>query len=266
MSPLAADRGEPIVLIHGFSATPVIWSSILPLLEPDHPILAVTLDGHTGGRPIDPGNVSAAALVEGVQRDMDAAGFARAHIVGNSLGGWLSLELARRGRASSVVAIAPGGSWESGSTDDEHLQAHLARNASSVRRLLPVLQLAVRSSRLRRIVFAQMAAHGDRIPSTIAVEMLRASARCSIHEQLREAMFADGGGLEVDGIDCPVLLAWGSDDRLTPKESYGRRIRTRLPDAQWRELPDTGHIPMFDAPDAVAGMIRQFVATHAPPG
>ena len=111
------DSGEPIVLIHGFSATPVIWSTILPRLKPEHETLAVTLDGHAGGEPIAPDGVSVAALASGVERDMETAGFEQAHLVGNSLGGWLALELARRQRASSVVAFAPGGSWEPGSSD-----------------------------------------------------------------------------------------------------------------------------------------------------
>ena len=249
----------PIVLIHGFSATPVIWSPILPRLGLEHQTLAVVLDGHVGGRPIAPGRVTVAALADGVERDMDAAGFTRANIVGNSLGGWLALELARRGRASSVIAIAPGGSWQPGSREDSELRAHLQRNGRAARRWLALLTPAVRSSRLRRLVFAEMVAHGERIPAAVAAEMLRASARCSVHGPLIDAMFAPGAGLDVAGIDCPVLLLWGSDDRLTPKETYGRRVRERLPGAGWRQLPDTGHIPMFDAPDLTADTIGRFI-------
>jgi pimeloyl-ACP methyl ester carboxylesterase len=259
VSSIPGDLGEAIVLIHGFSATPAIWSPILARLEATHATLAVTLDGHVGGRSIEPRDVSVAALADGVERDMDTAGFARAHIIGNSLGGWLALELARRGRASSVLAIAPGGSWEPDSSADRELQAHLARNGRAAQKWLPVLKPAVRSATLRRAIFAQLVAHGDRIPAGIAVEMLQASARCPIHAELREAMFAPGGGLDVNGIDSPVLLVWGSDDRLTPKETYGQRIRTRLPRAEWRELPGTGHMPMFDAPNALADLILTFI-------
>lgn len=265
MRRVSTDRAGAIVLVHGFSATPAIWSPILALLEATHATLTVTLDGHVGGRPIPPLKVSVAALADGVERDMDAGGLQRAHIVGNSLGGWLALELARRGRASSVVAIAPGGSWEADSSNDRELQAHLARNGRAARKWLPLLKSAVRSSRLRRAIFGQMVAHGDRIPAETAIEMLQASARCPIHTELREAMFAPGSGLDVKGIDCPVLLAWGSNDRLTPKETYGQRIRARLPGAEWRELPGSGHIPMFDAPNALAELILGFIAPN-PPG
>ncbi len=262
MSPLAPETNDPIVLIHGFSASPVIWTPILPALQAKHPVLAVTLDGHAGGRTLVPGAVSVGAIADGVQRDMDGAGFAHAHLVGNSLGGWLALELARRGRAISVVAIAPGGSWEPGSSDDQHLQEHLARNGKAARQWLPLLRPAVRWARLRRAVFAQMVNHGDLIPAPIAQEMLVASARCPVHTELRAAMFAPGHGLEVDGIDCPVRLLWGADDRLTPPATFGRRLRARLPDAEWRELPGAGHIPMFDVPDTVADLILESATTH----
>jgi pimeloyl-ACP methyl ester carboxylesterase len=104
---------EPLVLIHGFSATRGVWQPLLESLERDHQVLAVNLAGHVGGPEIPDGtDVSVGALVDAVERDMDAAGFETAHLVGNSLGGWISLELAKRGRARSVVAIAPAGGWE----------------------------------------------------------------------------------------------------------------------------------------------------------
>ena len=51
---------------------------------------------------------------------MDEAGFETAHVAGNSLGGYLALKLAERGRARSVVALAPGGGWAAG--DDSYLE------------------------------------------------------------------------------------------------------------------------------------------------
>jgi pimeloyl-ACP methyl ester carboxylesterase len=48
-------------------------------------------------------------MTDAVARDMDAAGFASAHLVGNSLGGWIALELAKRGRARTVVALSSQG-------------------------------------------------------------------------------------------------------------------------------------------------------------
>ena len=82
----------------------------MPALEREHDVLAPTLTGHVGGPPIA-GEVTDALLADGVERAMDEAGFETAHIVGNSLGGFVALQLAARGRAASVVALAPAGGW-----------------------------------------------------------------------------------------------------------------------------------------------------------
>lgn len=73
-------------------------------------MLAPTLAGHAAGPHIG-GEVSDATLADAVERAMDEAGFETAHIVGNSLGAYVALQLAARGRARSVVALAPAGGW-----------------------------------------------------------------------------------------------------------------------------------------------------------
>ena len=102
--------GPPLVCLHGFTDTWRTWELILPALERKHDVLAVTLAGHAGGPPIA-GEISNATLADAVERAMDEAGLASARILGNSLGGYVSLQLASRGRAQSVVALAPAGGW-----------------------------------------------------------------------------------------------------------------------------------------------------------
>jgi pimeloyl-ACP methyl ester carboxylesterase len=85
----------------------------LPTLERHHDVLAVTLAGHAGGPPTE-GEITDALLADAVERAMDEAGFETAHIVGNSLGGYVALQLASRGRAQTVVALAPAGGWGQG--------------------------------------------------------------------------------------------------------------------------------------------------------
>ena len=117
-----------LVLIHGFSGSPIAWSTVVPELATRHKVLAVTLAGHAGGAELPAGTVaSVAALADGVERDLDAAGLDQAHLVGSSLGGWIALELAQRGRALSVVALAPAGGWESGSQEEADLARSVKR-------------------------------------------------------------------------------------------------------------------------------------------
>src|SRR5919107_1777100 len=89
--------GEPLVLIHGIGHTWRGWRPMLPLLEGRFEVLAVDM----------PGFGYSEALADAVEDEMGRAGFDRAHIAGNSLGGRVALELARRGRAETVVALSP---------------------------------------------------------------------------------------------------------------------------------------------------------------
>src|SRR5688500_9054783 len=103
-----AGHGEPLVLIHGFTATWRCWAPLIADLVPRFDVLAPTLAGHDGG-PVHPGDVpmTIAGAAELFERELDAQGIDTAHLVGNSLGGALAVELARRGRARSVIALAP---------------------------------------------------------------------------------------------------------------------------------------------------------------
>jgi pimeloyl-ACP methyl ester carboxylesterase len=250
--------GEPLVLIHGFSGTSVHWDEPL---ERSHDVLALNLLGHVGGPELEAGTEpTVGALVDSVERDMDRAGFDTAHLVGNSLGGWIAFELARRGRARSVVAISPAGGWEKGTRDEKRLRTLFARNHKLSSRMLPRLDSLMRRPRLRRILLAQVAARGDRIPASVAVEMIRNSVGCPIYFELMDTILRDGPPATLDGINCPVLIAWGTRDRILPLRRYSRRLRAMLPDAQRLELRGLGHVPMSDDPDLIVRTIGQFVA------
>ena len=106
-------QGPPLVCLHGFADTWRTWELVLPALERRHDVLAPTLAGHAGGPPIRP-ELNGGGLTDAVETAMDEAGFGTAHVVGNSLGGWVALQLAARGRAESVVALAPAGGWAPG--------------------------------------------------------------------------------------------------------------------------------------------------------
>ena len=96
-----AGSGEPLVLLHGFTDTWRTWTRLLPALQSRHEVLAWTLPGHWGGEPWDQTMpYSARALLAVVEHQFDDLGIERAHLVGSSLGGWLALQLATRGRGA----------------------------------------------------------------------------------------------------------------------------------------------------------------------
>src|SRR4029079_1556890 len=95
------------------------WDLVRPHLERHHDVLAPALVGHARGPPLH-GQVNRSLLPAALERAMDEAGFETAPLAGNSLGGYFALHLAARGRARSVVALAPAGGWAKG--DDSYKQ------------------------------------------------------------------------------------------------------------------------------------------------
>src|SRR3954464_9929224 len=94
--------GEPMVCVHGFTDTWRTWQLVLPALERRHDVLAPTMLGHAGGPPLD-GAPTADRAADAIERAMDEAGFDTAHLVGNSLGGYLALRLPPPPAAPRVV-------------------------------------------------------------------------------------------------------------------------------------------------------------------
>ena len=103
-----AGAGEPLLLLHGLGTTRADFDQVFPLLAVHFDVLAVDLPGQGEAAPVA-GQPTVAALADALELDLDERGLDQVHILGNSLGARLALELACRGRARSVVAIARSG-------------------------------------------------------------------------------------------------------------------------------------------------------------
>ena len=126
------------------------------------------MPGHRGGPFWDTGAgpFTIDRLVDGVCAQLDAEGIGTAHVVGNSLGGWVALELVRRGRARSAVAISPAGGWRSGWDLRRLLWTFRVIRAVSRPAFAPVL---AGSPALRRALLRKTMEHGERIdPALVA--------------------------------------------------------------------------------------------------
>ena len=250
--------GEPLVLIHAFSGTRRLWDPLLAELERSFDVLAVSLAGHVDGPAFGAAPICVPSLVDAVERDLDAAGFETAHLVGNSLGGWIAFELAIRGRARSVVALSPAGGWEAGTPDERRLRPLFTRLHRMSKASLPWVDTIMRRPRLRRQALREIVAHGERVPPTAAAQIIRDSLGCSVYFELMDAILRDGPIQTLDGVACPVLFAWGTRDRILPVERYSRRFREMLPDSEWVALPGAGHVPMSDEPELIVRTIDRF--------
>jgi pimeloyl-ACP methyl ester carboxylesterase len=242
---------EPMVLIHGFTGTWEVWEPVLPALQEHHDVLAVRMAGHCGGEPLE--NVSAATLADAIERDMDKAGYETAHLVGNSLGGWMALELAKRGRARTVVALSPAGGWEAGSRYERRVRRFFQRMYHAVRFGGPRADFLASRPGLRRLALRDALAHPERMPPRAAAAMIRGAADCEAFLPLMEAVRRDGPPKDFSSIDVPVRVAWGTEDRILTYPAYWEPLQRILPaHTELVELPGVGHVPMWDDPDLIA--------------
>ncbi len=255
--------GSPLVCLHGFTDTWRSWELVLPALEREHDVLAPTLPGHAGGRPLPDGAGTAgadgAALANAVERVLDDAGFERAHVVGNSLGGYLALVLAARGRAESVVAFAPAGGWARSDTSFHQTLDHFTAMREQLKRLAPHADAIVRTPEGRRRATAFTSQRYEHIPPDLLAHQIVGVARCDAMEPLLASARRDGWPLDAERITCPVRIVWGTDDRLLPWPPGAARYRhDLLPHADWIVLDGVGHCPQLDVPLEAAQLILGF--------
>jgi len=252
-TPHRGGTGEPLVLLHGASMSWRAWRPVLPGLEAYHDVLVPTMAGHRGGSPWPEGEpVGVAGIVDDVERHMDTAGMATAHLAGNSLGGWVAIELARRGRARSVVALSPAGGWR---TPLDLRRMVWAFRAGSALGASPVVRALADRPRARRVLLARVLERGDRVPSADVPDLIDDLGGCAILHELLDGASEHGGVAPFEGLPCPVRIAWSGRDRLTPWRRHGRSLRERLPGAEFVRLPRVGHVPMWDDPDLVVRTI-----------
>ena len=186
-----AGEGEPLVLLHGFTATWRCWLPVLAELVPRFDVFAPTLHGHDGGPQLpDP---AVAHTVEQatthVESLLDEAGIETAHLVGNSMGGALALELAKRGRARSVVAISPGGGWRRDDTKEaERIIKWFKLNQKLAKMIDPRAEKVLSRPGQRTLAFRDVMTRGDLVPAREAVGLLRSSINCSVVEDVFETI------------------------------------------------------------------------------
>ena len=171
---------------------------------------------------------------------LDRLGIGRAHVAGNSLGGWVALELAKAGRALSVAGLCTAGLWA------RPLGPRPGRDPRGVgRRLLPVMPALLRSPGGRRMVLRGSVAHPERVPPEAAARLVRSYLTSAGYESANEAMRAAVfSGFE--DIRVPVTLAWADLDRVV------RKPRKTQPEWRTITLHGCGHIPTWDDPGQVA--------------
>ena len=261
-----AGQGEPVVLLHGFTGHWRHWTPVLGPLSARFEVIAPALSGHNGGPPYESGTAleRIADAGDSLEQHLDSLGVGAAHLVGNSMGGALAIELAKRGRARSVVALSPGGGWEPDGPEPERIARFFARQMRMIRASRNQIPGVMSRPRLRRLSLRDIMRHGERVSVTDAVAMSLDPLSCTVVDDVLASLRARTAHLEdLEQVDAPTLLAWAQFDRILPLSSCSARLRNEIPGATFRVLDGVGHVPMWDDPALITAAISEWVESHS---
>ncbi len=240
---------EPLLLIHGLGGTARVWDPVLPLLEEEREVHVIDMPGFGEAPPLPPGvEPSAANLARALHGQCAERGIERPHVAGNSLGGWVGLEMGRAGWAASVTALSPAGLWSRPLGEPQGGGRMLLRGSPWVKLARPLLAPALLLPATRRLAFQSIAAHPERIPATAARQLvlgwLDGEGYDGANRAMRAHVFDPAGYPE----EVPVTIAWCELDRLVGPPNPERRPAG----ARFLVLPGVGHTPTWDDPELVA--------------
>jgi pimeloyl-ACP methyl ester carboxylesterase len=256
LAPLAYERrgeGPPLLLIHGMGHRRQMWQPIADRLDDRFDVVAVDLPGfgesERAAPDVEPGPEW---LADQVEATMHVLGWPAAHVAGNSLGGWIALELARRGLARSVCALMPAGVWKEGKGSDSwRHRACFALWTTEPR--LPGADTAIRNPVVRTVALFGLFGRPWRIPAGVAAgdsANLRNSDFARTMAATRGRRLTGGAS-----ITSPVTVVFGSRDPLIRRrETDFGQLPPQTTTVTRRGL---GHVPTWDDPDFVASTIER---------
>lgn len=240
--------GEPVVLIHGVGSQWQIWKPVIAAMGGARDVIAIDLPGF-GDSPTLPIGVipDARALASAVAAFLDSLGVDRPVVGGNSLGGWVALELAARGRARAVVGVSPAGFATRLESAAARAQLRASWHGARLRRVTEPL---LRRPRGRALAYAGLMGRPEQLPAAEAIAATRNLAASPGFDGTVNTITRDRF-TRGEEVGAPVTLLWGTRDMILFPWQAKRALR-ELPRARLVPLPGAGHVPTWDDPETIA--------------
>jgi pimeloyl-ACP methyl ester carboxylesterase len=252
LSTTRTGSGEPLLLLHGMGSSRRDFTAVADLLAERFDVLNVDLPG-VGRSPALERRPTVAAITDAVERTLDAAGVGAVHVLGNSLGARVALELAVRGRARSVVAIAPSGLNVPSERAFQGTGMALAR--VTLRTAAPLVEPLSRSAVGRAALLAPLKARAwsTSLEEAIGAREGFADSRDFWRTLLWGLLLDVPRGL--DRIDCPVTLVQGVADWVASGQTV--RYLPLVPRSRFSPLLWAGHAPQSDRPRTIVRLVEE---------
>jgi pimeloyl-ACP methyl ester carboxylesterase len=258
ISLLEAGTGPPAIAIHGLGATKASFLPTVAALAPQFRVIAIDLPGFGDsdkpvGAPYD-----ARYFATAVVQLLDSLGLERAHVIGNSLGGRVALEVGLRApeRVDRLALLAPSMAWRR-----KRPWAPALRLVRPELGVLPHAPRAVVERVLDRFVpearTGWAAAGVDEFLRSFLTPRGRAAFYAAARQiYLEEPEGEDGFWPRLRTLSVPALFVWGRRDTLVPL-AFARHVTDAVPAAQHLEL-DCGHVPQMERPRETHAAIERF--------
>ncbi len=265
---ISGEGRDHVICLHGLGSNKASFFQTVSALTPDHTVHAIDLPGFGGSSKPPRGAYDAAYFGRAVLGYMDAMGIDRAHLVGNSMGGRIALEVAlgEPDRAQSISLLAPALAFRK--------RRELVPLVKLVRPELAAIPHPMRAARVRAY-FWGLFARPERLDPAAAEVAADEFCRTYRSRSARIAFFAALRNIYLDAphgkrgfwtrlVDLrpPSLFVWGDCDRLVPV-SFSRHVAEVLPSSRQVVLPECGHVPQVELADSTNGLIRDHIADTA---
>jgi len=266
----AGDGIETVILIHGLGSNKTSFFETVSALSSQFTVHAIDLPGFgSSSKPLR-APYDAPWFSRAVTRFMDAEGIDRAHLVGNSLGGRVAIEVGLRqpDRVRSLSLLCPSMAWRR--------RRHFVPLVRLLRPELAAIPHTFGDAIVRQ-QFWSMFSRPERIhPSAADVaveEFLRTyrsvNARVAFHSAARHIYLEEPKGpkgfyTRLRELEPPALFVWGDEDPLVPL-AFSRSVRHALPDARQVVLEECGHVPQVEHPADANALVHDFIV-HAQAG
>src|SRR5215203_3480644 len=263
----AGDGIETVILIHGLGSNKTSFFETVSALTPQYTVHAIDLPGFgSSSKPLR-APYDAAWFARSVTRFMDAMGIERAHLVGNSLGGRVAIEvgLSNPTRVQSLSLLCPSMAWRR--------RRHFVPIVRLLRPELAAFPHTFGTAVVRQ-QFWSMFSRPERIHPTAAdvavEEFLRTyrsvNARIAFHASARHIYLEEPTGpkgfwTRLRELDPPAMFVWGDEDPLVPL-AFSRCVRDALPAARQVVLDQCGHVPQVEHPVDANALVHDFIG-HA---
>lgn len=255
-------EGPSVLFIHGLSGSWQNWLENIPDLARDHRVVALDLPGF-GHSSMPRERITMTGYAGIVDELMGRLGMEDAAVVGNSMGGFVALDLALHHpeRVGRLVLVAAAGLSVEHMRNDRGMVAlrRLERLITGYNGLIAARADGVsRRARLRRQVLRLVAAHPHLLPAPLVSEQLKASGKPGFLDAV-EALTTYPIRARLPEVGCPTLVIWGALDRLVPVADAELFVEG-IPDARGVVYEDTGHVPMLERPERFNADLRAFLA------